>query len=158
MRRDRRLDQVGEIFEIQSRPPFGPVLKRYGLCEFRSASKPGALRQQAWLYHPCGGAGILALKKGDDGFDLSEIGLLHRKHGDRFRRQVGILFPYFGKDTSQSGPAEEPEHHFDTQIGLRGVNITGLKEPGEIGSRRIGRIQLCQRRDKEQEALRLHVR
>jgi hypothetical protein len=120
------------------------------------AGEPGALRKKSWAGEEQGQGGIASLEKFDDRVDGIQIGRLDRQHLLGFSRQFSFARSHVSKQGLDSGSAKESQHHVDPEIGLGGLNPAATEKSREIGGGGVGRIQLSERGDKQQNARTSH--
>ena len=91
------------------------------------------------------------MEKFDDWLDGNQIGRLNRKHLSGFTGQFIFTLADLLKQGLEPRSTKEPEHHFDAEVGLGGFNPATTEKPREIGSGRVGGIQLSERGNEEQD-------
>jgi len=99
----------------------------------------------------------VSLEEFDDRLDCIQIGRLDREHLSGFTRQFIIALAHLLKNGLEPRSTKEPEHHFDAEVGLRGLDPAATEKPREIGGGWIGSIQLGERRDEQQNRGRRHA-
>ena len=91
------------------------------------------------------------MEKFDDRFDGIQIGRLDRQHLPGFTGQFIFALAHLLKQGLEPRSAKEPEHHFDAEVGLGGLNPSTTEKPREIGGGWVGSIQLSERGNEEQD-------
>ena len=97
------------------------------------------------------------MEKFNDRLDCIQIGRLNRQHLSGFTGQFIFALAHLLKHGLEPRSTKEPEHHFDAEVGLGGLDPATTEKPREIGGGRVGSIQLSERRDEEQDEWRRHA-
>jgi hypothetical protein len=97
------------------------------------------------------------LEKFDDRLDGIQIGRLNRKHLSGFTGQFIFALADLLKHGLEPRSTKEPEHHFDAEVGLGGLDPAATEKPREIGGGWVGSIQLSERGNEEQDRGRQHA-
>ena len=79
-----------------------------------------------------------------------QIGRRDRQHLSGFTRQFIFVLAHFFKHCLEPRSTKESKHHLDAKVGLGGFNPVTTEKPCEISGRWIGRIQLSERRDEQE--------
>src|SRR3989441_91418 len=168
------MNQIGQVLQIERGEIPGPV--RRAQCSEGAAllvrmGKPGALREETSLADPRRQRRILSLEKPDHGVNRIAIRLFQRQHLLGFARQVS----WHGTDpvehARQTVAGEQRKDHLNPDIGLnhhtrpprprrdgglaRGIAMP-LEKAGQVRGGGIGRVELGQRRDQQEETRGAH--
>jgi len=115
------------------------------------AGKAGSLGEEARTGEEQSQGGIASLEEFDDRFNRVQIGRLDREHLSGFTGQFLFAFAHLLKHRLEPRSTEGPEHHFNAEVCLGGLNPATTEKPREIGSGRVGSIQLSEGGDEEQD-------
>ena len=147
--RDRRLDKIGKVFEKQGRGMPGLIFGRGITSQRLPSPETWSLRHGPASRQGSRQRGSFALQIRHDGIDVIEKCIPIRHHPLRFRIERLFFRFEFLKDLAQTLPAEQPENHFDPQIGLCTVDPLRVKKSRQVGGRRVRGVELRQRWDQQ---------
>ena len=121
------------------------------------AGEPGSLGKEARPGEKQSQGGIASLEEFDDRFDCIQIGRLDREHLPGFTGQFLFALAHLLKHRLEPRSTEGPEHHFNAEVCLGGLNPATTEKPREIGGGWVGSIQLSERGDEQQDRGRRHA-
>jgi hypothetical protein len=151
MRGDYRLHEVGQVLEEPCGPQLGPVLFSHRSRESGSSGKSRALRQDVLPGQFGSQIRGPALEESDYRVNPPRVRLSRFEHGASLVRQRGIIGARFIKDRLNAVATEEAQHHLDAEISLMAWHAARSEETGQVRSGGVGRIQLRQRRNDQED-------
>lgn len=97
------------------------------------------------------------MEKFNDWVDGIQIGRFDREHLSDFTGDFILALVYMFKHSLEPRSTKEPEHHFDAEVGLKGLDPAATEKSREIGGGWVGSIQLSERGNEEQDRGRRHA-